>query len=91
MDNDVSCGMYGVNIIGSKAGILAPISLDHILDVKASRGSDVDAGVIGQGCPVTLSPGDPGLWLACGAALQCYTLPDQHLCVLGLDYKTWPC
>lgn len=81
--------MYSINIIGGKTGILSSISLDHILDKKPSGGGDVDAGVIGQWCPVTPCPGHSGLRLACGTALQGHALSDQHFSVLGLDYKTW--
>lgn len=89
--NDISCGMYGIDVVGGKTGILSPISLDHLLDIKPSRRGDVDASVVGQGCPVALCPGDSGLRLACGAALQGNALSHQHLRVLGLDHKTWPC
>lgn len=83
--------MYGINIIRGKTGILSSISLDHVLDKKPSRGGDVDAGVIGEWCPVALCPRYSGLWLAYGTALQGHTLSDQHLSVLGLDYKIWSC
>lgn len=86
----ICSSMYGINIIGGKTGVLSSISLYYILDKKASRRGDVDASIVGQGCPITLCPGDPGLWLACGAALQGHTLSNQHLSVLGLDHKTWP-
>lgn len=66
--------MYGINIIGGKAGILSSIGLGHVLDVEPSRGGDVDASVIGQGCPVALCPRDAGLRLARGAALQGHAL-----------------
>lgn len=90
MYNDVRCSMYGINIIGGKTRILSSIRLNHVLDVKPSRGGDVDPCVIGQGCPVGLCPGDPWLWLACGTAFQGHALSHQHLGVLGLDHKTWP-
>lgn len=89
--NDICCSVYGINIIGGKTGVLSSISLDHILNIKAPGGGDVDASVVGQGGPITLCPGDPGLRLACGTTLQGHTLSHQHLSVLGLDHKTWPC
>lgn len=91
LHEDVCCSVYGINVIGGKAGVLAPISLHHILDEKPPRGSGVNASVVGQGGPVSLRPGDSGLRLACGTALQSHTLAHQHLCVLGLDHETWPC
>lgn len=91
MYDDIRCSVYGINIIGGKAGILSSISLDHVLNIKPAGGGDVDASVVGQGCPIALCPGDPGLRLACGTALQGHTLSHQHLSVLGLDHKTWPC
>lgn len=91
LDNDISCGMYGIHIIGGKTCILSSILLDNILDIKPSGGGDVDANIIGQRCPVSLCPGDSRLWLACGTALQRHTLSHQDLSVLGLYHKTWSC
>lgn len=91
MYDDISRSVYGVNIVGGKTGVLSSISLDHILNIEPSGGGDVDASVVGQRCPVGLCPGDPRLGLACGAALQGHALSHQHLGVLGLDHKTWPC
>lgn len=91
LHDDVRCGMYGINIIGGKAGILSSISLDHVLDIKPSGRGDVDTSIVGQGCPIAFSPRDPRLWLACGTALQGHTLSHQHLSVQRLDHKTWPC
>lgn len=83
--------MYGINIIGGKTGILSTISLDHILNIEPTRRGDVNASIVGQGRTIAFSPGDPGLWLACGTALQGHTLSHQNLCVLGLNHKTWSC
>lgn len=83
--------MYGINIVGGKTGVMSPIRQVHVLDIKPSGGGGVDAGVVGKGCAVPLGPGHPGLWLARGAALQGHALSHQHLSVLGLDHKTWPC
>lgn len=83
--------VYGINIIGGEARVLSSISLLHVLDVEPSGGGDGDAGVVGQGRPVTLRPGHPRLRLARGAALQGHALPHQDLRVLGLDHKTGPC
>lgn len=39
--------MYGIHIIRGKAGVLAAISLDYILNIKASRRCYVDASIAG--------------------------------------------
>lgn len=91
LDDDVSSSMHGINIIGGKTGILSTISLDHILNIQPTRRGDVYASIVGQGRTIAFSPGDPGLWLTCGTALQGHTLSHQNLCVLGLNHKTWPC
>lgn len=44
---DISSRMDSVDIIGCKAGILSSVGLDHILNIQSTRGSDVDASIIG--------------------------------------------
>ena len=72
--NDICRSMNCVNIIWGKTGILSSIGLDHILNIKPTRGGDIDARIVGQGSSVPFSPGDSRLWLASGTALQGHTL-----------------
>lgn len=83
--------MDSVDIIGCETGIFSSVGLHHVLNIQSTRGGDVDARVCGQGAAIPFGPGNSGLWLACGAALQGHALSHQHLRVLGLNHKTWPC
>lgn len=82
--------MDGVHLVAGEAGVLAAVRLVDVLNVEAAGGGDVDAVVRWQGRAVAAGPGDAGLRLAGGAALQGHALAHQHLRVLGLDHKAGP-
>lgn len=88
LDDDERSGMDAVNAVGRRARILSAVLLDDVLYVKPARRCDVHSRVDGQGCAVTSRPGDSRRGVACGAALQRDALPNQHLCILWLDYKS---
>lgn len=82
--------MDGVHLVAGEAGVLPAVGLVDVLDVEAAGGGDVDAVVRGQGRAVPAGPGDAGLGLTGGAALEGHALAHQHLRVLRLDHETGP-
>lgn len=87
LDDDEGRGVDAVHGVGGKAGVLPAVLLLHVLDIEAAGRGDAHPRVCGHGAAVAPGPGDLRRGVARGAALQGHTLPDQHFCVLGLDYK----
>lgn len=88
LDDDKGRGVDAADAVGREARVLPTVLLSHVLNVKAARGSDANTRVDRHRGLVPSRPGDLGQGVAGGAALQGDTLPDQHLCVLRLDYKS---
>ena len=89
MDDDERSRVDAVHRVGGEAGVLPAVLLLHVLDVEAAGRGDAHPRVRGHGAAVAPGPGDLRRGVARGAAFQGHTLPDQHLCVLGLDNKRW--
>ena len=89
LDDDERRRVDAVHRVGGEAGVLPAVLLLHVLDVEAAGRGDAHPRVRGHGAAVAPGPGDLRRGVARGAALQSHTLPDQHLCVLGLDDKCW--
>ena len=87
LDDDERRRVDAVHRVGGEAGVLPAVLLLHVLDVEAAGRGDAHPRVCGHGAAVAPGPGDLRRGVARGAALQSHTLPDQHLCVLGLDDK----
>ena len=89
LDDDERSRVDAVHRVGGEAGVLPAVLLLHVLDVEAAGRGDAHPRVRGHGAAVAPGPGDLRRGVARGAAFQGHTLPDQHLCVLGLDNKRW--